>query len=214
MEQTPSYQLDKRLKTTTDFNEITEGDYNDGCYIIATNNRSGNRYVISDEEEYESFSVSLQQAYAWKSKEDRAPMESGLKPEILQSVIDKWDITEGSDIQMVNKKNEAGSKKPPTNSVPPIAILALGAAMQNGADKYGSFNWRESEVTASVFYNAMQRHLLAWWSGEDHAEDSKVHHLAHLSACCAILLDSELSGVFKDDRSKQIIKEEIFKKNG
>jgi hypothetical protein len=99
-----------------------------------------------------------------------------------------------------NVKNKAAANKPKTSAVPPIAIMALGAAMQNGADKYGKFNWRKTEVSASVFYDAMMRHLAAWYSGENFASDSGVHHLAHLMAGAAIILDAQHNGVFVDNR--------------
>lgn len=103
-----------------------------------------------------------------------------------------------------NVKTAAAAKKPRVAAVPPIAIMALGAAMQNGADKYGLFNWRETSVTATVFYNAMLRHLEQWYSGENHASDSGIHHLAHLMAGAAIILDAEMNGVFNDDRAKGV----------
>lgn len=99
-----------------------------------------------------------------------------------------------------NVKTAAAIGKPKLSDVPPVGLLALGAAMSDGAHKYGRFNWRSTEVTASVFYDAMMRHLLGWWSGEDHAEDSEVHHLGHLMAGAAIILDARMNGVFKDDR--------------
>lgn len=101
-----------------------------------------------------------------------------------------------------NVKTAAAAGKPRMAAVPPIAIMALGAAMQTGADKYGYFNWRETSVTASVFYNAMVRHLEQWYSGEQHASDTGVHHLAHLMAGAAIILDAEMNEVFNDDRPK------------
>jgi len=102
-----------------------------------------------------------------------------------------------------NLKNASGATKAPTAAVPPSAILALGAAMQNGADKYGAFNFRDSEVTASVFFNAIMRHLLDWWNGENFAEDSEVHHLAHLMAGPAIVIDALEQGNFIDDRPRR-----------
>lgn len=99
-----------------------------------------------------------------------------------------------------NNKNRVAAGKPKLFSVPPVSFLALGAAMQNGADKYGLYNWRDSEVTASVFYDAMLRHLLDWREGQDHAPDSGIHHLAHLMAGAAIIIDAQAQGVFIDDR--------------
>lgn len=101
-----------------------------------------------------------------------------------------------------NVKTAAAAGKPTLSAVPPVALLALGAAMQDGANKYGKFNWRTTAVTASVFYDALHRHLLDWYNGEDFAPDSKIHHLAHLMAGCAIILDAIAAGVFKDDRDK------------
>lgn len=99
-----------------------------------------------------------------------------------------------------NPKTAVGAKKPPVRSVPPVALLHLGGAMEDGARKYGRFNWRDHRVTSSVYYDAMLRHLLAWWDGEDSAADSRQHHLAHVMACCCILLDAADIGKLNDDR--------------
>lgn len=99
-----------------------------------------------------------------------------------------------------NVKTAAAIGKPKLSDVPTVAFFAIGAAMSDGASKYGRFNWRSTEVTASVFYDAMMRHLTAWYAGEDHASDSKIHHLAHLMAGAAIVLDAECHKVFTDDR--------------
>ena len=100
-----------------------------------------------------------------------------------------------------NKKTLAAVKKPRLSNVPAVSIYAMAAAFDDGARKYGTRNWRESEVTASVFFDAMQRHLNAWYNGEDCAEDSGLHHLAHLLAGAGIVLDSINEGVFVDDRA-------------
>lgn len=99
-----------------------------------------------------------------------------------------------------NPKTAAGRAKPPLRAIPPAALLHLGKAMADGEIKYGLFNWREHAVSGSVYYDAAMRHLLAWWDGEDVAPDSGVHHLAHVMACCAIVLDAAASGKLNDDR--------------
>ena len=100
-----------------------------------------------------------------------------------------------------NPKTVQGSKKPAMSCVPPVALLHLSHAMKDGEQKYGRMNWREHRVSSSVYYDAAMRHLMAWFDGETHASDSGVHHLAHVMACCAILLDGESMGVLNDDRS-------------
>lgn len=131
--------------------------------------------------------------------------ESDLECEIVSRERDIWLDKPKETMNEVrpvdrNVKTAAAIGKPQMSAVPPVGMLALGAAMSDGAHKYGRFNWRTTEVTASVFYDAMLRHLLGWWSGEDHAKDSKVAHLGHLMAGAAIVLDAEMHGVFNDDR--------------
>ena len=109
-----------------------------------------------------------------------------------------------------NAKNSAGSKKAPLGTTPPIALIALGAAMDDGAKKYGPFNWRSTEVTASVFFNAMARHLLGWYCGEREAADSGIHHLAHLMGGAAIVLDAEFHNVLVDDRPKMPVDGDVI----
>ena len=99
-----------------------------------------------------------------------------------------------------NVKNMHGDLKQDFACIPPYAIAQLGSAMRNGALKYGRFNWRNSTVNASVYYNSIMRHLISWYSGEDSSKDSQLSHLAHIMANCAILLDAEENETFVDDR--------------
>ena len=111
-----------------------------------------------------------------------------------------------------NPKTSVGRLKPSSAAIPPVAMLHLGKAMTDGAEKYGRMNWREHSVATSVYYDAMMRHMMAWWDGEDRAEDSGCHHLAHVMACCAIILDAaEQKNLIEDRPQKgqaaQLIKE-------
>lgn len=100
-----------------------------------------------------------------------------------------------------NPKTVFGVAKPGVHCIPPSALLHLGQAMANGEAKYGLMNWREDRVSASTYYDAaVARHFPAWWDGEDYAGDSGVHHLAHVMACCAILIDAIETGMLNDDR--------------
>lgn len=99
-----------------------------------------------------------------------------------------------------NPKTAIGAKKPPLAFIPPAALLVMGGAMADGARKYGHANWRNNPVSATVYYDAAMRHLLSWMDGEDFAEDSGVHHLGHVMACCAILIDAMSVGTLNDNR--------------
>ena len=100
-----------------------------------------------------------------------------------------------------NPKTVLGLRKPAMSCVPPVALLHLSHAMMNGEQKYGRMNWREHTVSSSVYYDAAMRHLMAWFDGETYAPDSGAHHLGHVMACCAILLDGESLAVLNDDRN-------------
>lgn len=102
-----------------------------------------------------------------------------------------------------NPKSQYGIKKAPTLSViPASAILVLGQVMALGASKYGRFNYREKNVAATVYIDAMMRHLVAWSAGQDTDPESNVSHLGHVLACASILLDAQEAGCLVDDRSK------------
>lgn len=94
------------------------------------------------------------------------------------------------------------AKKQSYSMVPPIAITSLAEALEDGANKYGCMDWRNTGIAAEDYADRIQRHLLAWRSGEDRAPDSKVHHMAHIMADAAILIDAESKGVINDDRKK------------
>lgn len=105
----------------------------------------------------------------------------------------------------INPKELVGSKKPDLSVVPPVALLHLATAMMNGADKYGPFNWRDQPIRMRPYLAAMMRHAASCLDGEDFSQDTveaglPVHHLAHVMACCAIVLDAIHCGTITDDR--------------
>jgi hypothetical protein len=99
-----------------------------------------------------------------------------------------------------NPKTAVGVTKVPLHLVPPSAKHYLALAFKDGAKKYGPYNWREKKVSCSVYMGAAQRHLDAFWDGEDLSRDAKVNHLAHTMACCAIILDAMSINMLNDDR--------------
>lgn len=99
-----------------------------------------------------------------------------------------------------NPKDRIGATKPNLFLLPTTGILYGSLAMQDGARKYGPYNWREKKVQASIYLAAAMRHILSWQDGEENAKDSGVHHLGHALACLAILLDAQKNDVLKDDR--------------
>lgn len=99
-----------------------------------------------------------------------------------------------------NPKDLLGIKKPQVGLLPGAGKIYGALAMQNGAQKYGPYNWRDKKVKMTIYLDAMERHILALRDGEDLAPDSKVPHLGHIIACAAILADAETGGFLIDDR--------------
>ena len=102
-----------------------------------------------------------------------------------------------------NPKTQFGLKKAPLHLVPPALELGAAEAFQNGADKYGPFNWRDHKISATVYYAACKRHLDDWFDRkdpDDAAPDSGIHHIKHAAACLAMILDVMGSEMFNDNR--------------
>ena len=100
-----------------------------------------------------------------------------------------------------NPKDRLGIKKVQLNLVPASSIIYQALAMEDGAAKYGPYNWRDKKVKASIYVAACLRHLSAWYdSREELAEDSQKPHLGHAIACLGILIDALETGNLLDDR--------------
>lgn len=103
-------------------------------------------------------------------------------------------------LNTTNPKDLMGSKKPPLSLIPPSGLIHEAMAFKDGADKYGAYNWRSKDVQAMIYIDAIMRHAQCYLDREDYAEDSKAHHLAHIKACCSILLDATETGNLIDNR--------------
>lgn len=112
-----------------------------------------------------------------------------------------------------NPKKARGDVKAPMHACPTLPIIQLNNVMAGGAHKYGYMNFRESKVDAQTYIGAIQRHLVIWQDGVDNDKESKQNHLAHIMACCAILIDCQETGNFIDNRSKTGLMEKALKKS-
>jgi hypothetical protein len=83
--------------------------------------------------------------------------------------------------------------------VPTEAINALADVLTAGAVKYGRDNWRKGMDWSRV-YGAAQRHMLAFWGGDDIDEESGMPHLWHALTNIAFLVSYQALGLGKDDR--------------
>lgn len=83
--------------------------------------------------------------------------------------------------------------------IPWDALLGALHVLEFGADKYGPDNWQNG-ADWSRYFNALQRHLLAWWMGEKADADTGRSHLHHALCCLLFLAAYEMRGIGKDDR--------------
>ena len=93
-----------------------------------------------------------------------------------------------------------GALKAPLWLNPPAAEEAMAFALQLGITKgYGHNNWRKAKVKRSVYLSAMKRHIGRILDGEDIDPESGAHHLGHVMANCAIILDAARHGTLVID---------------
>lgn len=105
-----------------------------------------------------------------------------------------------SETKPSNPKDALGVKKLPVHLFPQTAIVAGSMAFLEGAAKYGKYNYRIAGVRASIYIDALERHLFAWTNGEDIDPESGLPHLWKMLACIAVLIDAEACGMLTDDR--------------
>ncbi|WP_285275256.1 dATP/dGTP diphosphohydrolase domain-containing protein [Halopseudomonas bauzanensis] len=105
-----------------------------------------------------------------------------------------------TDLKPTNPKDAAGSSKVPLHLWPTTATILGSMALLDGALKYGRANFRSSGVRASIYFDACNRHLNAWFEGEDNDPDSCLPHLGHALACLAVVVDAQAAGRLTDDR--------------
>lgn len=99
-----------------------------------------------------------------------------------------------------NPKDLLGIKKVQLNLVPPSSIVYEALAMEDGARKYGPYNWRTKKVKASIYIGACLRHVTQWLDGEELTVDTGVPNLGAAKACLGIIIDAMETGCLVDDR--------------
>lgn len=99
-----------------------------------------------------------------------------------------------------NPKDAVGVAKAYMSVIPRPVLWEVGLAMLEGSLKYGRHNYRAAGVRASVYYDALSRHLDAFWEGQDIDPESGLHHLSKAIACMVVLRDGIMQDNWVDDR--------------
>ncbi len=103
-------------------------------------------------------------------------------------------------LKPTNPKDAVGISKLPMNLVSPIVKSYQAIAQFLGMVKYGAWNWRHGGARASIYKAALDRHIDAWWEGEELDPADGTPHLANALACISILIDAKHAGQLIDDR--------------
>jgi hypothetical protein len=92
-----------------------------------------------------------------------------------------------------------GAKGVELHALPRSALEAVGKVYHFGAQKYEDYNFRRG-YKWSLSYDAMMRHQIAFWDGEDLDPESGLPHMAHVMWHAATLIEFMVSHPDYDDR--------------
>jgi hypothetical protein len=115
---------------------------------------------------------------------------------------DDYNTTTFGPLEVENPKAAIGAAKAPFFGIPWTAVIEMGTVMDGGAHKYGAYNYRDTRISTTTYHDAILRHFMLWADGEDDDPESKASHLAHVMACCALMIDADHGDMLEDDRSK------------
>lgn len=96
---------------------------------------------------------------------------------------------------------QKGQKMARIGSLDPQALMEVAKVAGFGEQKYDRLNYLKG-YDWSLSYDACQRHLHAFWSGQDLDPESGLPHLAHAAWHCLAMMAFMQHGLGTDDRYK------------
>lgn len=109
-------------------------------------------------------------------------------------------LTSGVDVVDPGTGGAKGMKQERYGLIPTWPIAELARVYGYGAQKYDDNNWRKG-YRWGLSYDALQRHINAFWAGESIDPESGLHHLAHAMFHLNTLMTYEREGLGTDDRA-------------
>ena len=97
---------------------------------------------------------------------------------------------------------QKGAKITQLGAMDPAALVELARVAGMGAKKYAAFNYLKG-YDWSLSFNAMMRHALLFWAGEEIDPESGFNHMAHAAWMALSLVSFSERGLGNDDRYKQ-----------
>lgn len=98
---------------------------------------------------------------------------------------------------------QKGKKLAQVGALDPVAQIVVARVAGFGANKYAAFNYLNG-YEWSLSFNAMMRHALLFWAGEDIDEESGLPHMGHASWMAQSLISFQLRGLGTDDRPPRL----------
>lgn len=83
--------------------------------------------------------------------------------------------------------------------IDPLALEKLGDVAGYGAEKYDKYNYLKG-YDWSLSYNAMIRHMLAFWDGEDYDDENGAPHMSSVAWHALALVSFMERELGTDDR--------------
>lgn len=127
-------------------------------------------------------------------------VEEGGTPR-LQELMDRPTVfSDETEVRVTSVTGgQKGQKLARLGSLDPRALKELAKVSGFGAEKYAAFNFLKG-YEWSLSFDALERHLLEFWDGEDTDEESGRLHIAHAAWHCLALTSFTLRGLGTDDR--------------
>ena len=94
---------------------------------------------------------------------------------------------------------QKGTKLTQLGAIDPVALIELGRVAGMGADKYETLNYLRG-YEWSLSFNAMMRHALLFWAGENADPESGLNHMAHAAWMALSLVSFSERGLGTDNR--------------
>lgn len=94
---------------------------------------------------------------------------------------------------------QKGKKITQLGAIDPLALIELARVAGYGAEKYEAFNYLKG-YDWDLSFNAMMRHALLFWSGEDTDPESGFNHMAHAAWMALALVSFSERGIGRDSR--------------
>lgn len=131
-----------------------------------------------------------------------------LQKQQLAAVHNGWlDTSEQKEVRHTSATGaQKGRKLARFSLIPWDAVHLVAEHFGRGAEKYADRNW-EGGYPWSWSYDALMRHLTAWWQGEDRDEETGSLHIVAVAWHALVLVSFRIRGKGTDDRSINTIKE-------